>query len=148
MKLARILDDNPTLDAYRLNYVSNRYVAPLAQHLGAEYGLVWQEWVILFCLAQVADLTASDITDATGRPANTISDGIGKLLRRRLVSRKRDPSDKRAMILALTARGRALYDAMIPRLQETQARIFGVLSKPERRQLERLLGKLVHALHD
>mgnify|MGYP001411149087 CR=1 FL=1 len=148
MKLARILDYNPTLDAYRVSFLTNRYVGPLTQRLTAEYGLVWQEWVIVFCLAQMADLTAKDISDATGRPANTISDAVGKLLRLKLVSRRRDATDGRAMILALTPKGRCLYEAMIPRLRESEARIFGTLTKSERRQLDRLLHKLVHGMRD
>lgn len=148
MKLERILDENPTLDAYRISFLTNRYVAPLTKRLTSEYGLVWQEWVIVFCLAQMANLTAKEISEATGRPQNTISDAVRKLLRRALVKRKRDASDARAMILALTPKGRALYKEMLPRLRESEARIFGVLTRAERLQLDMLLGKLVHGIRD
>ena len=147
MKLAQILDVNPTPEAYRVSFLTNRYVTPLNKELAAHYGLVWQEWVIVFCLAQSAGLAAKDISDATGRPQNTISDGVRKLLRRGLVRRKPNSSDGRSMLLSLTPKGRGLYRAMLPRLRDQEERIFGALNRIERKQLDRLLHKLVHSVH-
>jgi DNA-binding MarR family transcriptional regulator len=147
MKLAHILDVNPTLEAFRVSFLTNRYVSPLNRELAARYALVWQEWVIVFCLAQSAGLNAKDISDATGRPQNTVSDGVRKLLRRGLVRRKPDSSDGRSMLLSLSPKGRALYRAMLPRLRDQEERIFGALNRTERKQLERLLHKLVHSVH-
>lgn len=146
MKLAQILDVNPTLEAFRVSFLTNRYVAPLNRELAARYSLVWQEWVIVFCLAQSAGLAAKDISDATGRPQNTVSDGVRKLLRRGLVRRKPNSSDGRSMLLSLSPKGRALYRAMLPRLQDQEERIFGALNRAERKQLDRLLHKLVHSI--
>lgn len=146
MKLARILDVNPTQEAFRVSFLTNRYVAPLNKVLAARYGLVWQEWVIIFCLAQATGLAAKDVSDATGRPQNTISDGVRKLLRRGLVRRKPNSSDGRSMLLSLSPKGRGLYRAMLPRLQDQQEKIFGALNRAERNQLERLLHKLVHSI--
>jgi DNA-binding MarR family transcriptional regulator len=146
MKLNRILDVNPTVDAYRVSFLTNRYLAPLNKELASRYGLVWHEWVIVFCLAQAKDLTGKDISEATGRPQNTISDGIRNLLKHGLVRREPNATDGRSMILHLSPKGGALYRAMLPRLRRQQERIFGILTRPERKQLDRLLHKLVHAV--
>ena len=145
MKLARILDANPTIDAYRVSFLTNRYVAPLNKDLATRYGLIWHEWVILFCLAQANNLTGKDISEATGRPQNTISDGLRSLLERGLVRREPNASDGRSMTVHLSPKGGALYRAMLPRLRRQQERIFGALTRTERKQLDRLLHKLVHA---
>ena len=59
------------------------------------------------------------------------------------VTRARDASDGRRAPLALTARGRGLYDKVIPLFRRREQQMLAVLSESERGQLERLLSKLV-----
>jgi DNA-binding MarR family transcriptional regulator len=59
-----------------------------------------------------------------------------------LVSRSTDPTDRRATLVALTDRGRELSEEM-RRLRGVESeKLFGQLSKTDRADLARILGKL------
>ena len=51
-------------------------------------------------------------------------------------------ADNRRQMLFLTESGRELYQRYIPMLQARERAMLECLSKPERRQLDRLLDKL------
>ena len=147
MKARSILVHNPTLTAYRMSFLTHCYMTPLSRFLETEYGLLFHEWVVLFCLGLENGLSAKDVTEVTGRPKNTISRAVHKLLGLQLIVRKADESDGRAQLLALTPAGKRYYDEIVPKLQEAEAGIYGVLSDVERQQLITLLGKVIaHAV--
>src|ERR1700704_862973 len=95
MRPELIFIDNPTPYAFRVSLLTNRYVMPLALYLDEEHGLQWHEWVVVFCLALRKGLSAKDISAATGRPKNTISRVVHKLLRMALITRKSHPEDQK-----------------------------------------------------
>lgn len=137
-----IFVDNPTPFAIRVNVLTNRYVTALGAILENEYGLQWHEWVVLFCIELREGWSATDISNATGRPKNTISRAVHKLLSMGLISRKSHKDDARVQVLALTAKGKRFYAKMLPRLQIEEQSIYGRLNKREQAQFIRLLNKL------
>ncbi|MEV7211708.1 hypothetical protein AB0O31_01245 [Kitasatospora cineracea] len=64
---------------------------------------------------------------------------------RRLVERRPDPADRRRRIIALTAPGRALVEALAAAAATEQDRFLRALAGPERAQLNRLLQRLYAA---
>jgi DNA-binding MarR family transcriptional regulator len=60
----------------------------------------------------------------------------------KLLERHPNPDDKRSHLLVLTDSGKALYEQVVPKALELEARIFAQFSKEERQALEILLGRI------
>ena len=142
MNAGRMLQNNPTPIAYRINALANDYIAGNGAFLESEYGLLWHEWVVIFCLGHVGVWNANGISAATHRPKNTIGRAVNKLVELSYIARTPHPEDARVYDLTLTARGRRLYDEVVPRLQVVEQDVFGGLSGEEQATLLRLLDKL------
>lgn len=143
MKSDDIFVDNPTPFAYGVSYLTNRYIAPLSHFVERQHGLLWPEWVVIFCLGHSKGWNATDIVAATGRPKNTISRAVGKLLKLSLIQRCPSPTDGRLQVLHLTPQGRCFYREMLPHLQDFENEIYCGLNPREREQFLTLLEKLV-----
>ncbi|MCC8984121.1 MarR family winged helix-turn-helix transcriptional regulator [Bradyrhizobium acaciae] len=74
-------------------------------------------------------------------PAN-IRDVVLRLKKRRLVATRRDPTDKRLILIDLTAAGTALVEQLIPIEIACTATTLVPLKANERKQLYDLLGRL------
>lgn len=74
-------------------------------------------------------------------PAN-IRDVVLRLKKRRLVTTRRDPTDKRLILIDLTAAGVALVEQLIPIETACTATTLAPLKANERRLLYDLLGRL------
>lgn len=91
--------------------------------------------------ARPTDLAASFLVTAGG-----MSQVVSSLERRRLVEKKRDPLDRRALTVALTPRGRKLIETELPMLAETLARIEMSLGGARLRALSVTLREFLEAL--
>ncbi len=142
MRHPLIFVDNPTPFAIRVNVLTNRYVTPLAAFLEKEYGLQWHEWVVVFCIELRDGWNATDISNAIGRPKNTISRAVHKLLKMGLITRTSKKDDARIQVLAMTAKGKRFYAKVLPRLHVVERGIYDRLNKKEQAQFIKLLDKL------
>jgi MarR family transcriptional regulator, 2-MHQ and catechol-resistance regulon repressor len=61
---------------------------------------------------------------------------------RQLVRRRRDPADRRVVVVDLTFAGRALVDRVFPEHSDRVTRAFGALDEGEKRSLAELCRKL------
>lgn len=139
-----ILDRNEIRLAYRISWLANFYSGPIYRKLERRPGLTRPEFIVLFCLAHAPGISAADICAATGRPKNSISRAVNRLLGDGRIRRRADPDDGRAVILDLTEDGRGLYERLIPEFRAREAAMLAPLTEAERADLDRLLGKLVH----
>jgi MarR family transcriptional regulator, 2-MHQ and catechol-resistance regulon repressor len=64
------------------------------------------------------------------------------LQERGLVRRRRDPSDRRLVVVDLTYEGRALVERLFPEHSDRVTRAFGALDETEKRSLAELCRKL------
>jgi MarR family 2-MHQ and catechol resistance regulon transcriptional repressor len=64
------------------------------------------------------------------------------LQERGLVHRRRDPSDRRLVVVDLTYRGRELVERLFPEHSDRVTRAFGALDETEKRSLAELCRKL------
>ncbi len=128
---------------YRLSYLANFFVGPLYSEISRRTGLARSEFVVLFCLRHLGILMAQDICEITGRPKNSISQAVTKLVRQGLIEKQVDQADGRRAPLKITPAGEALYTEIIPMFQQREQAMLSVLTERERGQFERLLGKLV-----
>jgi DNA-binding MarR family transcriptional regulator len=67
---------------------------------------------------------------------------VGALVRKGLVSRTPRRGDRREVQLTLTPAGRALYDALLPRVAAINRELLAVLSETEVQTLDALLQRL------
>jgi DNA-binding MarR family transcriptional regulator len=138
----RMLRSNSLLAAWRLNYIANFFSVPFYLALDQRLGISRGEYVILFCVAQHPGITAQDIVLASGRPKNSISVAVGKLERKRMITRKRNNDDARRMELRATASGLSVYRKVMPLLKARERRMFAPLTPVQRKQFDALLLKI------
>ncbi|HST05006.1 MAG TPA: MarR family transcriptional regulator [Chloroflexia bacterium] len=73
---------------------------------------------------------------------------IGRMEQRDLVKRRPDPNDKRANLLFLTEKGRALAERVMPEQERFVAEQMNALSEQEQTTLRSLLRQLDRSLPD
>lgn len=138
----QILEKSAITVGYRLNYLVNFFIGPFYAELSQETGMARSEFVVLFCLEHVGPISAQEICEITGRPKNSISQAVTKLVKSGLIVRKADTGDARRAILKPTAAGKSLFQQVIPRFQKRESEMLSVLSEREKEQFEKLIGKL------
>jgi DNA-binding MarR family transcriptional regulator len=139
-----MLDETAIRIGYRISYLANFYSGPIYRALEADEGLTRSDFIVVVCLAHCGSLTAQDISNMTGRPKNSLSRAVHKLVARGLITRVAAPADPRQAQLDLTATGREAFDRIMPRFVTREAAMMSPLTTAEQREFDRLLGKLVH----
>ena len=142
-EFAAIFERNEVRDTFRISYLANRLVIPVYEDIKREFGLNRGEYLLLFCLSHIEELTAQDVADMTGRPRNSISRAVHRMLEDGYLTRSPDPADGRQALLRITYEGQELHRQIVPRFLVWEEQILCALDIDERRQLDRLLAKLV-----
>ena len=135
--------ENPCWLSFRINYLALRFNLPVYGRIAGQYGLSRPEYVVLYSLFLRDGIAASDVCATAGFPKNTISRAIHRLVRRRLVRRSLDASDRRSYLLHLTAESRRILDDSVPPMVAHEKRMLSGLTKSEQETLSNLLAKLV-----
>src|SRR5258706_606889 len=71
-----------------------------------------------------------------------VSRAVARLLRTRRIQRSTDGEDGRVTRLSLSARGRAIYDEIVPLALQLEERFLSVLSRDERERFDALMTTL------
>lgn len=132
----------------RINEVSERVRRDHMRPLHKEYGLHYGGFDVLATLRRSGPpyaLNPTALYDATMVTSGAMTARIDKLEKVGLVERRRDPSDRRGALVAITDKGFALIDGLMPLHVARLTQLLDHLSETERDQLTSLLGKLVTA---
>ncbi len=108
----------------------------------AAVGLEPRQFGVLNLLAASEGLSQRALTDPLGIPASRVVAIVDELEDRGLVERRRNPDDRRAHALYLTAKGRKTLDRARGIAVENDAQFGASLTAAEREQLVALLAKL------
>lgn len=127
---------------YRLSVLSNRVSRSIARLYSERFGISIPEWRVMAVLGRFAPLTANEITERTAMDKVAVSRAAGRLVARRFIERRLDPSDRRRALLKLSRQGRRIYREIVPLAQDAEAKLLAALSASERDQINRLLKKL------
>ena len=139
-----VIFKRPTIrDTFRISYLANRLVLPAYDDIKLAYGLSRGEYLLLFCLSYIEELTAQDVAEMTGRPRNSISRAVHRMLDEGYLKRSPDPTDGRQALLRITAKGERLHKRILPLFEEQEAKMLDNLTSEERKLLDSLLKKLV-----
>jgi DNA-binding MarR family transcriptional regulator len=126
---------------------ADRYLARAALPSLNQVGLTKEEFKVLICLhtggAQSHGSLCRELIVSTGAMTNRLD----KLEQSGLLTRSRDPEDRRGVLLELTSHGRARLDQYIDTGSKRESELLAALSSTEKRQLNRLLRKLIGSLH-
>lgn len=139
-------DAVPVLDlGDYLPYLVNRVGARIAASFGRElepHGLSLPMWRVLAVLAQTGEQRQIDLAELTSIDTSTLSRLIKTVQLLGLVSRARSAESLREVRIALTARGRAVVKALIPRALDYEAAAARGLSPRELDSLKTLLRRV------
>lgn len=133
---------------YRLSVLSNTISAAIARDYGERFGLAVTEWRVLAVLGRYAGLSAVEVAERTAMDKVAVSRAVNSLLKSGRIKRGTHAEDKRRSVLALSAKGRKVYDEVAPTALRYERELLSVLDREERAWLERILDKLVDEGHD
>jgi DNA-binding MarR family transcriptional regulator len=131
---------------FRLNRLATEVSNDLAKVYAERFGIDVPEWRILATLAVREPRSAQFIVRCTRTHKTRISRAVSRLLELGLIERAGNGEDRREVQLRMTAKGRALYEEMVPLTLERERQVLACLSEDERRGFTQALDKLERAL--
>ncbi|MFN7009004.1 MAG: MarR family winged helix-turn-helix transcriptional regulator [Allorhizobium sp.] len=90
-------------------------------------------------------LSPSELLDTMMITSGTMTNRIDQLEKQGLVERLPHPEDRRALLVALTEKGRAVIDAAVTEHVENQHQLVGTLTREEQGALDALLKRYLTA---
>jgi DNA-binding MarR family transcriptional regulator len=103
-------------------------------------GLTALQYTALTVLERHEDMSAAQLARHSFVTAQSMADMIAALQARGLIERHRDRADRRRLVVALTADGRALLDRYRDTVSDLEGRMLTGLSEPD-------VATLRHSLH-
>jgi DNA-binding MarR family transcriptional regulator len=106
-------------------------------------GLRSYHYRLLAALEEWGPSSQADLARSTAVDRSDVVGVLAVLERRALIRRTVDPANRRRNIVSITPAGRRELVALDTVLDDVQEAVLSPLSPPERRQLDRLLRKLI-----
>jgi len=127
---------------YRLSVLSNRVSQDIAGLYSERFGLSITEWRVMAVLGGGSKLSANEVSERTAMDKVAVSRAVSRLLDKRYLLRQLHGSDRRRSELKLSAKGRAVFDQIVPLALAYERSILSVLADGEQRELLAILDKL------
>src|SRR6476619_5101680 len=115
------------------HYMTQEFEAALAA-----LGLTGREFLVLSFVAPDGQLPQQELTERLGLDPTIIVALVDALEERRMLTRRRDPADRRRNVLALTAAGRRLHSRAVAAAAEAEAAFLDPLGPKQRKELQAL----------
>jgi DNA-binding MarR family transcriptional regulator len=143
----KLMSSEPAFDLdgflpYRLSVASNRVSRLFARRYAEEFGLTIPEWRVLAVVGADGTATARAVRDRTGMDKAKVSRAVATLLARRLLRHAPHRGDRRLEPLVLSAAGRRVFDAIVPRARALEAELTAALDPAARAALDSALALL------
>lgn len=127
---------------YLLNQAAEESSITFQKVYKDRYGMLRNEWRVLFHLGIYGRMTARDIGARSKLHKTKISRAVAKLAERRFLVRERDPDDRRLEYLELTRAGAAAYRDLHGVAQGYDQRLMAQFSPDEAAMLRNMLHRL------
>ena len=101
---------------------------------------------ILFILWKTDNLTISEISEKTSLAKNTVSVVINGMVKKGIVERNINPSNRRQTIVSLTAYAKSLQEKYEIVSEQMNELFYHGFSEEEQRQFERYLARILETL--
>lgn len=141
----------PMLTLGRLAEVSARIMQQKLEPFFAEHGLHPGEFDVLATLRRSGKpyaLTPTQLYEATMVSSGGMTNRIDRLEKAGFVERRKNPDDRRGVIVALTNDGFDKITQLIPQHVENEQRILAAMTSDELQLLNNLTEKLLASLED
>jgi DNA-binding MarR family transcriptional regulator len=112
----------------------------------SRHGVTADQFVLLACLAEQDGLTQQELARRASSDPSTVRAMLVLLEGRGLLSRDRDPDDRRARVVTLTAKGRRLAERLWKTSEPIRARMLSGFSAEQSRLLVGCLRRLIDNL--
>jgi DNA-binding MarR family transcriptional regulator len=136
-----VLDLNSHIGT-KVAILANRLSRAASRYYRTRYGIGVVEWRLMMCIGQVTETRASRICSETELDKGAVSRSLAVLQRLGLVGIKEDGSDSRTNNVALTPKGRALHDEMVPIALDRQSELVADLTQAEVEIFTALIDRL------
>lgn len=133
---------------YQLTVLADRISRRTARVVKEEAGLNLSQWRVLAAIAEVPGRTSVDVVTITPMDKGLVSRATKTLLEMKLVVRKASQEDGRVSHLYLTAKGKALYQNLIPGVEAVLQRADEALSGEDQQVLRQHLHRLMSVIPD
>lgn len=111
-------------------------------------GITALQYTALTVLRRRDGLSSAQLARNSFVTAQSMADMVTTLQRRGLIDRRRDPDNRRVLLISLTDAGRELLAAYDPPMDTLEQRMLGDLAPHERTALESYLNRCRAALAD
>jgi MarR family 2-MHQ and catechol resistance regulon transcriptional repressor len=134
--------EKDALDLYiKLSRAAESVAVRVNGHL-KDYGLTWSQFGVLEALYHLGPLHQQELAAKILKSRGNITLVVDNLVKRGLVTRERDETDRRYITVCLTGTGRQLISDIFPRHVRQVVAAVRVLSSEEQQQLSILCRKL------
>ncbi len=127
---------------YLLNRVGFALVESFTSEALKQHGLSIDMWRVLAALSNNGAQRQIDLVGMTSIDASTMSRLVSRLVRMDLATRSRSRTSNREVVVALSAKGRALMQKLIPIAVGLERKASAGLSAKELAQMKRLLARM------
>ena len=127
---------------YRLSVLTNHVSSAIARHYSDRFNLSIPEWRVMAVLGQSPGLSARQVAERTAMDKVQVSRAVQSLLAARRLTRTAHSRDGRITHLSLSAKGRQIYDQVVPLALSLERQFRSVLNAGEEKSLDLLLSKL------
>jgi DNA-binding MarR family transcriptional regulator len=141
---------------FRITRLSNALRNNLTKRYLEEFDVSLPEWRLLALITRFSPLRFSELTARSSMDKGQVSRTLQVMTKRGWIKMKavtqRGSRSAEALaapvVVSVTAKGKAFYQAVLPAAQRRQAEALATLSKPERVALYSTLGKLYTFIGD
>ncbi len=127
---------------YRLSVLAQLVSDSLHDLYAGPFELTVTQWRVMAALGRFAPLTASDVGQRIVMDKVAVSRAVAGLMKRGLVERATDRSDRRRASLRLGPRGKAMHGKIVPLALEYETKLWASLSTEERKSFNNLSDRL------
>ena len=119
---------------YQLSILSTRVSALIAQDYQARFGISIPAWRIIVVLSSAGELSATGLAAATRMDKVRVTRTVQGLITDQLATRRACHDDGRSTLITLTAKGRKIYQAIIPLARQAEQDILSPLAEARKRE--------------
>ncbi len=128
---------------YRLNVAAQRVAEGLAHVYSERFGITIPEWRVMAVLGELNEVTAKDVGHLSRMHKAKVSRAVVSLEEHGLLVRRANEIDRREAFLMLTARGRAIYEGLIPMALAFQHSLVDGISPQDLEAVDRVLRHIM-----
>ncbi|MDP5346932.1 MAG: MarR family winged helix-turn-helix transcriptional regulator [Paracoccaceae bacterium] len=127
---------------YRLSRVQAKLNAQATRILRATSGITLTQWRVIALVGAAGQTRLSELAKIAALDKGLLSRNLKTLIEDGVVAARTDDGDHRVQILALTAKGQAIFERTLPVTRARQQMLRDDLTEEELRVFRRVLDKL------